>query len=70
MAVVENAIQIGELEPLVSESFQLNYIKAQDILNLITSNRQQQYGAGAGQTATTGGQGSIISKRGVAIIEW
>ena len=66
---LENAIQIGELEPLVSESFQLNYIKAQDILNLITSNRQQQYGAGAGQTATTGGQGSIISKRGVAIID-
>ena len=66
---LENAIQIGELEPLVSESFQLNYIKAQDILNLITSNRQQQFGAGAGQTATTGGQGSIISKRGVAIID-
>lgn len=66
---LENAIQIGELEPLVSESFQLNYIKAQDILNLIQSNRQQQFGAGAGQTATTGGQGSIISKRGVAIID-
>ena len=66
---LENAIQIGELEPLVSESFQLNYIKAQDILNLITSNRQQAYGAGAGQTATTGGQGSIISKRGVAIMD-
>ena len=66
---LENAIQIGELEPLVSESFQLNYIKAQDILNLITSNRQQQFGAGAGQTPTTGGQGSIISKRGVAIID-
>lgn len=66
---LENAIQIGELEPLVSESFQLNYIKAQDILTLITSNRQQQFGAGAGQTATTGGQGSIISRRGVAIID-
>ena len=34
---LENAIQIGELEPLVSESFQLNYIKAQDLLNLITT---------------------------------
>ncbi len=66
---LENAIQIGELEPLVSESFQLNYIKAQDVLNLITSNRQQQFGAGAGQTPTTGGQGSIISRRGVAIID-
>ncbi|MFO1322629.1 MAG: type IV pilus secretin PilQ [Burkholderiales bacterium] len=66
---LENAIQIGELEPLVSESFQLNYIKAQDLLNLITTNRQQAYGLGAGQTATTGGQGSIISKRGVAVID-
>ncbi|MBK9117893.1 MAG: type IV pilus secretin PilQ [Betaproteobacteria bacterium] len=66
---LENAIQIGELEPLVSESFQLNYIKAQDVLNLITSNSQQRYGAGAGQTPTTGGQGSIISKRGVALLD-
>ena len=66
---LENAIQIGELEPLVSESFQLNYIKAQDILSLITSNSQQKFGAGAGQTATTGGQGSIISKRGVAVLD-
>ena len=66
---LENAIQIGELEPLVSESFQLNYIKAADLERLITSNRQQQYGAGAGQTATTGGQGSILSKRGVAVVD-
>ncbi len=66
---LENAIQIGELEPLISESFQLNYIKAQDLLNLITTNRQQQFGAGAGQTATTGGQGSILSKRGVALVD-
>jgi len=60
---------ISELEPLVSESFQLNYIKAQDLLNLITTNRQQQFGAGAGQTPTTGGQGSFISKRGVAMVD-
>jgi type IV pilus assembly protein PilQ len=60
---------ISELEPLVAESFQLNYIKAQDLLNLITTNRQQQFGAGAGQTATTGGQGSFISKRGVAMVD-
>ncbi|HEV7412101.1 MAG TPA: type IV pilus secretin PilQ [Casimicrobiaceae bacterium] len=55
--------QISELEPLVTESFQLNYIKAQDLLNLISSNRTG--GAGGG----TGGQGSIISKRGVAILD-
>jgi type IV pilus assembly protein PilQ len=61
--------EIGELEPLVSESFQLNYIKADDLLRLISTNRQQQFGAGAGQTATTGGQGSFISKRGVAMVD-
>jgi type IV pilus assembly protein PilQ len=66
---LEAANEISELEPLVSESFQLNYIKASDILAIVTSNRQQQFGAGAGQTATTGGQGSIISKRGVAFVD-
>jgi type IV pilus assembly protein PilQ len=57
--------QISDLEPLVTESFQLNYIKAQDLVNLITSNRSN---GGAGGT-TTGGQGSILSKRGVAILD-
>ncbi|MBK7791890.1 MAG: type IV pilus secretin PilQ family protein [Betaproteobacteria bacterium] len=66
---LESQIQISDLEPILSESFQLNYMKAQDLLNLITSNRQQQFGAGAGQTATTGGQGSIISRRGVAMVD-
>jgi type IV pilus assembly protein PilQ len=62
---LENAIQIGELEPLVSESFQLNYIKAADLERLITSNR----GAGPGGAPGTGGQGSILSKRGVAVVD-
>ncbi|MBK7079679.1 MAG: type IV pilus secretin PilQ family protein [Betaproteobacteria bacterium] len=66
---LESQIQISDLEPILSESFQLNYMKAQDLLNLITSNRQQQFGAGAGQTATTGGQGSIISRRGGAMVD-
>jgi type IV pilus assembly protein PilQ len=66
---LESQAQISDLEPIISESFQLNYIKAQDLLNLITSNTQQRFGAGAGQTATTGGQGSIISKRGVAMVD-
>jgi len=66
---LESANEIAELEPLISESFQLNYISAKDVLSIVTSNRQQQFGLGAGQTATTGGQGSIISKRGVAFID-
>ena len=66
---LENAQQIAQLEPLISESFQLNYIKAADLERLVTTNRQQQFGAGAGQTATTGGQGSILSQRGVALVD-
>jgi type IV pilus assembly protein PilQ len=66
---LEAQIQIASLEPLISESFQLNYIKASDLQHLITTNRQQMYGAGAGQTATTGGQGSILSQRGVAMVD-
>jgi type IV pilus assembly protein PilQ len=66
---LESALQIAQLEPLISESFQLNYIKAADLERLITTNRQQQFGAGAGQTATTGGQGSILSQRGVAMVD-
>jgi type IV pilus assembly protein PilQ len=66
---LENALQIAALEPLISESFQLNYIKAADLERLITTNRQQQFGAGAGQTPTTGGQGSILSQRGVAMVD-
>jgi type IV pilus assembly protein PilQ len=66
---LESALQIAQLEPLISESFQLNYIKASDLEKLITTNRQQQFGAGAGQTATTGGQGSILSQRGVAMVD-
>ena len=61
--------QISQLEPLVFESFQLNYIKASDLENIISTNTQQKFGAGAGQTRTTGGQGSILSDRGVALVD-
>jgi type IV pilus assembly protein PilQ len=66
---LENAAQISQLEPLQLESFQLNYMKANDFANMLSTNRQQQYGLGAGQTATTGGQGSILSQRGVAFVD-
>jgi type IV pilus assembly protein PilQ len=68
-AQLEQQIQISELEPLISESFQLNYMRASDLQNLIMSNRQQQFGLGAGQTVGTGGQGSILSKRGVTTVD-
>ncbi len=66
---LENAIQIGQLEPVLLESFQLNYMKAEDFERILSTNRQQKFGAGAGQTATTGGQGSILSDRGVAFVD-
>jgi len=66
---LENQIQIGQLEPLLMETFQLNYMKATDFEKILSSNRQQQFGAGAGQTATTGGGGSILSNRGVAFVD-
>jgi type IV pilus assembly protein PilQ len=66
---LESRLQISELEPLVTETFQLNYLKASDFQQMISTNRQQQFGLGAGQTPTTGGQGSILSKRGVAIVD-
>jgi type IV pilus assembly protein PilQ len=66
---LENRQQISQLEPLIMESFQLNYMKASDFQQILSTNRQQRFGAGAGQTATTGGQGSILSERGVAFVD-
>jgi hypothetical protein len=40
----------------VTETFQLNYMKVADFEKFLASNRSSA-GAGAGQTATTGGQG-------------
>ena len=65
----ESQAQISDLEPMQVESFQLNYMKATDFANMLSTNRQQQYGLGAGQTATTGGGGSILSRRGVAFVD-
>ncbi len=53
--------QISDLEPLQTELFQLNYAKAQDILNLINV-----------RTGTTGAQAGserFLSKRGTAFVD-
>ena len=59
----ESAAQISDLEPLQTEMFQLNYAKAQDILNLVSSNQRTTQGG------SQGGQGSILSRRGVATLD-
>jgi type IV pilus assembly protein PilQ len=67
---LENQIQISQLEPLILESFQLNYMKAEDFAtNILSTNTRQAFGLGAGQTRTSGGQGSILSERGVAFVD-
>ncbi|MEP7064226.1 MAG: type IV pilus secretin PilQ, partial [Betaproteobacteria bacterium] len=55
---LEAAQQIGDLEPLQTEMFQLNYAKAADILALVSS-----------KGGTAGGGGSILSKRGAATLD-
>lgn len=45
--------QISEIEPLRSESFQLNYLKAEEIKTMLTSNEKQ----------------SFLSKRGSVVVE-
>ncbi len=59
---LESQLLISDLEPIVSESFQLNYTKASDLQKLISTNRSDGSGG-------TGGQGSILSKRGVAMVD-
>jgi type IV pilus assembly protein PilQ len=61
---LESQAQIGDLEPLQTESFQLNYAKAADMQRLITVGAAS---AGAGGVASA--SGSILSRRGVAIVD-
>ena len=57
---LESQAQINDLEPLRTESFQLNYAKAGDILTIING-RPGAAGAAAG--------GQFLSKRGTAFVD-
>jgi type IV pilus assembly protein PilQ len=61
---LEAAAQIGDLEPLQTESFQLNYAKADDLRNLIMLGGANAQGGGG-----SGAQGTVLSRRGVAIVD-
>jgi type IV pilus assembly protein PilQ len=61
---LEAQAQIGDLEPLQTESFQLNYAKASDMQRLITLG-----GANAPTGSGAGAQGTVLSRRGVAIVD-
>ena len=58
---LESQAQINELEPLRTESFQLNYAKASDILNIIKGTG----GAAPGGPAAA----QFLSKRGTAFVD-
>jgi len=58
---LESQVQISDLEPLQTELFQLNYAKAQDILNIVNVQT-----AGGGQGASGA---RFLSKRGTAFVD-
>jgi len=58
---LEARSQIAELEPLRSETFQLNYQKAQDLVDFLNGTGQS-----GGNTAGGSGSNRILSKRGAA----
>ena len=59
---LESQAQINELEPLQTETFQLNYAKASDILNIVKGTS----GAGAAGAAVAA---QFLSKRGTAFVD-
>src|SRR6476646_7891370 len=61
---LESQAQINELEPLQTETFQLNYAKANDILGII--NGRSSAGGGAPGTAAAA---QFLSKRGSAFVD-
>lgn len=61
----ESKQQIGELEPLKTESIQLNYQKAVDVARLLSGSATAAGGAGGGAVSTQ----RILSKRGSVIAD-
>src|SRR6185437_11252450 len=58
---LESQAQINDLEPLQTETFQLNYAKAADVVTLVTSSKSGATGPEAG--------GRFLSKRGSAFYD-
>jgi type IV pilus assembly protein PilQ len=70
---LESKAQIAQLEPLRTQSFQLNYVKAQDIANGLTGQAigsSGSGGTGGGGNSNSSGSGTrILSTRGSVISE-
>jgi type IV pilus assembly protein PilQ len=64
---LESKLQIAALEPLRTQSFQLNYVKADDIAKAISG--QGTSGGGGGGGGAAGGATRILSPRGSVVSE-
>ena len=63
---LEARSQISDLEPTVTESFQLNYQKATDVVSLLTGG---SVGGAGGLAGVAGSAQRILSKRGSATVD-
>jgi type IV pilus assembly protein PilQ len=69
-AELEAKKQVNELEPLRTQSFQLNYTKSQDVARALTGQSLAGAGGvGGGTSAGVGNAGRILSARGSVIAE-
>jgi len=67
---LENKAQIAQLEPVRTQSFQLNYTKAEEVAKGLTGQNAGQGGGGGGGNSGSGNNSSrILSPRGSVIYE-
>jgi len=67
---LEAKAAIAQLEPLRTQSFQLNYVKAEDIAKGLTGQGISSSSGGSSSSSNTGGSGTrILSTRGSVIFE-
>ncbi len=62
---LEAKVEVAKLEPLRTQAFQLNYVRAQDIANGLTGQNQGSGGSGGSNSSTT----KILSPRGSVLFE-
>ena len=67
---LESKAAIAQLEPVRSQSFQLNYVKAEDIAKSLTGQSTGTSSSGSGGGGSTGGSGTrVLSSRGNVFFE-
>ena len=66
---LENKAQIAQLEPVRTQSFQLNYTKAEEVAKGLTGQNAGQGGGGGGNSGGSNTSSRILSPRGSVIYE-